>query len=227
MKIELNHIIEFLSLLIAVVNFRYLKGSRLFWSIPFLFFITLAELGASYYKYVLMPGTVPPISNTHIYIWVSIVETVFYSFLVFYFLKMQVFRLILVVLSSLMVCGFLFLFFFFSRYLDYYYYFLVAEGYVLTVISCFYFYEYFLSEEVDQTWIFIKPDFWIAIGILVFFAGISVVNALYYYLRNKALTIGGLALYNVIPQGLSVFLYGSMSISIILWRNQVRKSLLR
>jgi hypothetical protein len=123
-----------------------------------------------------------------------------------------------------MVFAFLFLFFFFKDYLGQYYYYLVVQGYILTIICCFYFYELFgLDYSPKLAPISKRYEFWFSLGVLVFFAGMSVVNSFYYYIKTIPFTIAGLHIYNIIPQILSIFLYGSISLSIILWSTTKKK----
>lgn len=78
MHISLSVISEFISLVAAFFSYKKLKGTWYVYAIPFLFFVLYAEIGATYY-WTTFNRTDCPNGNVHIYLWVSIMETIFYG----------------------------------------------------------------------------------------------------------------------------------------------------
>lgn len=227
MRIELNHIAELICLLAALWNYKFLKGTIYFYFIYYVAFILYAELGAGYFKYVILPALKPEErDNTHIYVWVGIVMTGFLSYFLYNEIKSGFFRKAIIIITSLLTCYFLFLFCFSRHYAEPFYYAFTITGLYLTLLCCVYFYELFLySEEGDS--ILTMPPFWVATGVFIFFTGTSLSYVMHSMLKNPTLRIMGLPLYNFIGQVLSVFLYGCPVVAFVLIRNRQTRSLNR
>src|ERR1700741_2264039 len=75
----LQNVCELISLVTAIVYYRYLKRSFMKWFLPFLMFIFLGEL---YTKYQFHYSE----SNVNTYSFIGIIESIFYSY-IFYNLQ--------------------------------------------------------------------------------------------------------------------------------------------
>ncbi len=63
------------------------------------------------------------------------------------------------------------------------------------------------------------PGFWMVAGLLLFYTGISLYTSIYAFLADKKIIILDTTIQNLIPQALSLFLYASITISIIQCRS--------
>ena len=212
-KIELNHIVEAISFLVACSYYKSLKNTFLFWVIPYLAFILMAELGASYFKYHLHKP------NGHIYVIISLVEFVFYSYLFYHFNKNSKLQKVISVGSTLLVLPYLFLFFFFSDYKSYDFYLPVYTGFYLAIVASIYLYKISIKDDTEFA-LTKQVGFWVASGVLIFFSGISISFLLHSFLKNATIKIWGMSIYNFIPQVLSIFLYGCITIAIIVCKKK-------
>lgn len=223
MRVELNHIVELICLLVALWNYKFLKGTIYFYFIYYLAFILYAELGASYFKYVLSPTLkLEERSNMHIYVWVAIVMGTFLSYFLYSEIRNAIVKKSIIVLTFLLDCYFMFLFFYLRQYAELWYYGFVIEGFYLTLLCCTYFYELFLhSEEGDSIWTL--PPFWVVTGVFIFYTGTSLSSAMHEILKNPGMRVMGLPLYSFIAQVLSVFLYGCPTVAFILIREKQKR----
>ncbi|PQV60581.1 hypothetical protein CLV53_10617 [Sediminibacterium magnilacihabitans] len=219
MRIELNHIVEFISLLAAIWNYKFLKGTIYEYFVWYIGFILYAELGASYFKYALNHTY-----NMHIYLWVGIVDISFKSYFLYSFIRSRIFKRIIIVCASVIVCYFLFLFFFFQRFTELFYYGMSVGSYYLTLLCCVYFFELFVNSEEEILWSL--PSFWIVAGTFIFFTGISLSFVMHKILAKPSVRIFNLPLYNFIPQLLSVILYGAYVVAFVLVKKKKQAQLL-
>lgn len=67
------------------------------------------------------------------------------------------------------------------------------------------------------------PGFWIATGLLIFYAGIALYTAIYNFLAQVQLVILGATIQNFIPQVLSLILYSTITIAFVQCRYHQRK----
>ncbi len=217
MPVAISVISEFISLLVAISCYKRLRGTWYVYAIPFLFFVLYAEAGAIYHV-VAFARTSNPGSNAHIYLWVSIVETIFYGRFFWLAFNNRVLKQITESIAVIMIASYLFLFFFSYIYVESYFYLMALNGFCFTALSCIYFYRLFINvEEVSALFL---PDFWMAVGIFTFFSGISVSFVLHETLAHANIRIMGLYLYNIIPQVLSIILYGCFITAFILCRKK-------
>ncbi len=205
MPISLRVISEFISLLIAVLSYKKLKVTWYVYAIPFLFFVLYAEMGATYHHAVYTRAECPN-GNTHIYLWVSIVETIFYGRFFWLSFNSRILKKITESIAVVIIAGYLFLFFFSYIYVESVLYLMALNGLFFTVLSCVYFYRLFINAEEENA--LSLPDFWMAVGIFTFFSGIGLSFVLHKTLEQTNIRIMGLYLYNLIPQVLSIILYG-------------------
>jgi hypothetical protein len=63
------------------------------------------------------------------------------------------------------------------------------------------------------------PGFWIATGLLIFYAGISLYTAIYEFLARSQISIWGTNIQNLIPQVLSLILYTTVTVGFIKCRS--------
>jgi hypothetical protein len=217
MPLSLSVIAELVSLLFAIFYYKRLKETIYVYAIPFLLFIIYAEAGAIYHIYAFSKYEVTN-GNTHIYLWVSIVETIFYSSFFYKILGNSFVKRMVVLMAILLVGIYLFLFFFFAVYVESYFRIMTLASLYFTILSCIYFYKVFIHVEEEN--VVALADFWMVTGIFVFFSGTSLSFVLHHTLARPDIRIVGLYLYNLIPQVLSIILYGCFIAAFILCRKK-------
>jgi len=132
--IHMNHIAEFMALLVSIFCYKKIKHSYLQWIIPYLAIVLIGELIGSYIM------TVQKGANTYIYIWIHIFSILFYNN-VFYNLleKERIVRKIIIVTASILILISLFLFFFVHNYVEYKNYINIISGILLCFLhACIY-----------------------------------------------------------------------------------------
>jgi hypothetical protein len=82
------------------------------------------------------------------------------------------------------------------------------------MIFLFYFFQ-LDSRKEERFW---QPILWITIGLVIFYPVSSIALNLQDYLRVKSVTVFGMKLYNLIPQVMSVFMYGCFCYAFYLCR---------
>lgn len=222
MIIGSNHIIELLALLAALFNLKHIKGTRYFYFIPFLAFTLMGELGGAYF-YVNQPEYIT--GNTHIYLWVVVFGFIFFGYQFYQIFQSRILKWITAIGITALVTAMTIWFCFFTVYTQLYYNTYVIGGFFLCCISCAYMYQQFIVSDDYEVNLFRVPDFWLIMGILLFYVGNSITFALHYFLKGENILIFGMKLYHFFPRVLSVFLYGCMIAALFLWKKYQEKSL--
>lgn len=214
---HIHNIIELLSFLLALRYRANVQTTFLKFAPLFLGFIFSCDLIMAIQR--LMKLTTSNIWFNHL---VCIAEVLFYGF-VFYSLsnKLIIKRVILFCMIILPVLNLIGVFLCSSTIYFSNVFFL--SSIILSGIALSYIYNSFVSEST-------LPDnrvsgFWIAFGVSIFYSGVSIVFILHDLIEKHHLHILGVKLYQLVPRLLSVVLYVSISIAIILCRQ--RKSILR
>ncbi|MFN3666979.1 MAG: hypothetical protein ACK4S0_12505, partial [Sediminibacterium sp.] len=96
-------------------------------------------------------------------------------------------------------------------------------SFFMVVYSCFYLYESILPDSIN-TKLSMQPFFWVCIGLLIFYLGSVIINALFEYLTSASMRQQGAEIYTTITNSLNVILYSSFSIAFILCRKNKKTS---
>ena len=213
MKDYLHNICELIALIVAIIYYPHLKKSFMKWFLPFLAFIFIGELIASY-KYYHDRSWL----NIYIYYLIGMAESVFYGY-IFYQLnsRRSYKKKILYFIAISTIAYFIGLFFFATGY-TYFILTLIISGFFLSLIALGYTYTKFVDD--DETLMITESGFWIAVGVSIFFSGISIVLALHDFIVRNNLILFGVKLYNLVPRVLCIILYASISIAIILCKKK-------
>ncbi|HCL05388.1 MAG TPA: hypothetical protein DHW64_05235 [Chitinophagaceae bacterium] len=222
MKIISNHIVELLALLAALWNLKHIRGTRYFYFIPFLAFTLLGELGGTFF-YISHPGYVT--GNTHIYLWVVVFGFIFFGHQFYEIFQSKKLKWITAAGITVLVSAMAIWFCFWPVYTQLYYNTYVIGGFFLCCISCVYMYQQFIVSDDYEVNLMHVPDFWLVMGILLFYVGNSITFALHYFLKGENILIFGMKLYHFFPRVLSVFLYGFMIVALFLWKKYREKYL--
>jgi hypothetical protein len=95
----------------------------------------------------------------------------------------------------------------------------LAAGFLITFCSLLFLFNYFKLDNPaeEKKWL---PVIWITIGLVVFLPVVNISFALYKYLLAYQATIFGQKLYRLIPQSLSIFMYGCFIMAFHLCRRK-------
>ncbi len=217
MQFLIHNITELIALVIAIVYYHYLKGSFMKWVLPFLVFIFLAELFITEKYFTLIKP------NVIVQYTIGIIESIFYGYLFYNYSGRKILKKIILYFVILSVCMFLIGLSFYTKDYSFFLPALIVIGFFLALFALTFIYTKFIDD--DNTILINEPGFWIAFGVSLFFAGTSIVFSLYDLILKNNLDIFGVKLYNFIPRILSVVLYSSISIAIILCKKKTRISL--
>lgn len=215
MKIIANHIVEAITLVTAVWNYNHIKGTRYVYFIPVMAFILIGELGAVYF---IQPSNRNEMKNLHIYLVVAAIETIFLGYQFYFMLKSEKMKRFTLIGTSLLTFLMTIWFCFFVDIGNLLTSTLGIIGFFLSSVSCYYLYESFVHTEESDTNLIRSPDFWFALGVLIYWVGSTLAFVLYFFLKENQFLIFGMPLYRLFPQVFSVVLYGNFTIAIILWK---------
>nr|MBC7613289.1 hypothetical protein [Pseudopedobacter sp.] len=199
---------EFLALCVAIFSYAKLKNSFMVWFIPFLLFTFISEISSDiiYRKYGL--------ATDWIYNILSPLTIVFYGYIFYSFIDKKKFKHMFLFAGLIYLLINIYVVLTSSKFNITL---LIIGALIQIILSCYYFYSCLLN-DIDLNSYKVKSGLWIASGVLVFFAGISIVYSLLDFIREHHLNIGGVALYNFVPRCLSIILYTCISIALLKWK---------
>lgn len=197
------------SLIFSVFLYFKKRDKILLYFIPFLLLTVSIELFGYW-------STTKDLKNYWVYNVFTTIEFLFYSLLFFLHFKKPVFKKLvsafaptfvaLVILNILLLQGF-------NKTFNTYTF--LLGSFFIVIFCCCFFYESVLPEKIDQQ-LSRQPFFWITSGLLIFYLGSVIINALFEYLRNNDLQAEGIRIYSIINNILNVLLYGSFCIAFYL-----------
>lgn len=212
---HIHILFEFLSLLVALIYYPYLKPGYMKWFLPYLAFIFLSELQVAYQIY--LDANKP---NVTFYYFISILEYIFYNYIFYHLLGNRVIKKIVLYLIIGVTLNFFLGFLFAANKQTYLLVSLAIAGFLLSAIAQVYIYLKFISDDETSTLLISEPGFWIAFGVSIFFSGTCIVFSLHDFILKNQLEIFGFKLYHFVPRILSVFLYSGISVSLILCKKR-------
>jgi hypothetical protein len=206
---NIHHCAELIALIISIRYYNSLSTSFMKWFPLFFAIIFFGELLAK-----------DRALASHIHYTIAICESVFYGYIFHNLIEGQKVRKMIVVLISFSIVCYLVSYFFLDIDKSFVTFFLKALtvfGFIISAIALGYLYQQFDKREVVLN----DPGFWIAFGVVIFYAGISIVFSLYPLLVEQKFLFFGKRLYNIVPGVLSVILYGSLTLSIVLYKKKI------
>lgn len=210
---------EVLSLVIAIFLYKDLKATKMVYFIPFLLLtVTVEFTGFLSIQYNF--GN----KNYWLYNIFNIVEFVFYAFLFYQNFKAPALKKIVLNFIPLLILFSAVNYVYFQGIDRFHTYTLLFGSFFMVFFCCCYFYEWVLPEQITQN-LLKQSFFWICVGLLLFYLGSVIINALFEYLRSSDMLQQGKRIYSFINQSLNIVLYTSFSISFILCRNNRKNSL--
>lgn len=211
---------QFFSLGASIYFFIKKRDKIQLYFIPFLFLTVSVELIGWWY---LSKG----VRNYAMYNIFTTLEFSFYASLFRSNFKKQLLKvlsttfipvfIILVIINMLWVQGF-------NKTFNTYTF--LLGSFFIVIFCCCFFYESVLPDKIDQQ-LSKQPFFWISSGLLIFYLGSVIINALFEYLRNNDLQAEGIRIYGIINHSLNVILYSSFCIAFYLCPNSKKISSLQ
>jgi len=217
MKLISNHIVEAAALITAIGNYRYIKNTRYVYFIPYLTFILLGELGATYFYH---PPNTSTFKNWHIYLLVFMVTHLFLGYQFYHILTSQKRKQITFVGTTILTLILSIVLFFVEEIGNLNNFTNVIAGLFFCYLSCFALYEQLIHTEDLEVRTHHSPDFWLVTGVLFFYAGTTLPYMLYFYLKKDNVFFYGMRLYHLIPRFSSIVLYNCYVVAIILLRRK-------
>jgi len=215
---DLHLYLEISCLFIALLFYKDLKRNTImFYFIPFLIVTVMVEIAAKwiwkdrYEKFIIF----------NIF---TAAEFVFYSLIFRFHLTNKLLRHIIILLIPVYLLLFILnvsLIQLISS--SFHSYTFLLGSFFMVVYSCFFLYESILPESINVR-LSRQPFFWITIGLLIFYLGSVIINALVEYLTKSDFAEQGIIIYRNITNSLNVILYGSFSVAFILCRNNRKTS---
>ncbi|MDB5209698.1 MAG: hypothetical protein JWQ30_525 [Sediminibacterium sp.] len=216
-QVWIDFYFEIISLVSSIFFYIKKRNNLLLYFIPFLFLTVLIEYVGGWY---LSQG----VRNYWIFNVFTTIEFIFYSFLFYLHFRKQGLKKIVIISMLFFVCAVILNLLFIQGFDKTFntYTFLLGSFFIV-VFCCLFFYESVLPEKIDQQ-LSKQPFFWICSGLLIYYLGSVIINALFEYLRNNDLGEEGKRIYGTINHTLNVILYSSFCIAFFLCRNNKKIS---
>lgn len=189
------------SFLVCLYLYKTLKKTELKYFLPFLFLTLTVELTG---LYMIMHG----IRNYLLFNIFTTLEFIFYSFLFYKHFRKLVFKKIAILFMPLFVLAVFINLKYFQGINNFHSYTFLLGSFFIVIFCCFFFYESLLPEYLDNN-LTKQPFFWVCTGLLLFYLGSVIINALFEYLRSYDMQVEGKKIYGIINQSLNVVLYSA------------------
>lgn len=204
---------ELISLFTAIFCYKDLKATKMVFFIPFLLLTCVIEfIGYLSILYAVRE------QNYWIYNVFTTCEFTFYAYLFMHKFKLPFLRKVAFFFIPLIIVFSITNFIFLQGTDHFHTYTILFGSFFIVLFCCCYFYEWILPEQINQN-LLKQPFFWVCVGLLLFYLGSVIINALFEYLRSSDMEKEGRHIYGLINRSLIVILYSSFSISFILCRN--------
>jgi hypothetical protein len=208
---------EIICLFASIFFYISKRNNLLKYFIPFLVLTVIIEFIGGWYLY-------KGIRNYWIFNVFTTVEFNFYAFLFYiHFKKRNLKRIILLffpIFTTSVIFNLLFIQGFDKTFNTYTF---LLGSFFIVIFCCCFFYESVLPDKIDQQ-LSKQPFFWICSGLLIYYLGSVIINALFEYLRNNDLGEEGKKIYGTINHTLNVILYSSFCIAFYLCPNNKKTS---
>lgn len=198
------------SFLVCIYLFKYLKDTLLKYFLPFLLITLTVELVGFWLTKI-------GIKNYLLYNVFTTLEFIFYSFLFSKHLKTTLFKKLTIGFIPFYAMMVFLNLQFIQGYNSFHIYTFLLGSFFIVLFCCLFFYESVLPEHLDHP-LAKQPFFWVCTGLLLFYMGSVIINALFEYLRSYDLQEEGKRIYGIINQSLNVVLYSAFIYAFILCR---------
>ncbi len=221
MQFGINLYFESLALLSAFFLYLQKRNKIQLYFIPFLFLTVLIEFIGAFFS-----TNLTYVQNVRfgMYNIFTTIEFLFYSFLFYIHFKKKYFKKLAIIFMPVFLSFSLLNILFIQGFNNTFntYAFLVGSFFIV-IFCCLFFYESVQPEKIDDQ-LSKQPFFWICSGLLIYYLGSVIINALFKYLTSNDLRTEGTKIYTIINNSLNVILYSSFCISFFLCRNHKKIS---
>ncbi len=212
MQISVSLFFEILSLLASVFFYMQKRDKIPMYFIPFLLLTVSIEFVGRW-------GELSNALKFSMYNIFTAVEFLFYAFLFYIHFESKIIKkLALFFIPSYILSVSLNFIFIQGINKTFHSYTFLLGSFFVVVFCCCFFYESVLPDKIDVQ-LSKQPFFWICSGLLIFYLGSVIINALFEYLRNNDLREEAKKIYGTINQTLNVILYSSFCIAFFLCRD--------
>ncbi len=203
---------EIISFLTATYLYTQKRNKLLLYFIPFLFLTVIIELiGGGWTSYTWFARYRYAIYNVF-----TTLEFAFYSLLFYIHFRSPLFRKsILFFIPGFALLVSINLGFIQGFNKTFHTYTFLLGSFFIVIFCCCFFYESVLPDKIDDQ-LSKQPFFWISSGLLIYYLGSVIINALFDYLTTNDLKIEGMRIYGIINNSLNVILYSSFCIAFFL-----------
>ena len=210
MQVSVSTVFEILSLLASIFFYIRKRNKVVLYFIPFLFLTVSVEFWGRLGHFE------ENFTKMAMYNIFTSVEFIFYSFLFYLHLKKTALkRSVLIFIPLYLVAVSYNLLFIQGLNKTFHSYTFLLGSFFIVVFCCCFFYESVLPDKIDDQ-LSKQPFFWIASGLLIFYLGSVIINALFEYLVSNDLQQEGKKIYNTITRSLNVILYSAFCIAFYL-----------
>lgn len=209
------HFSLLVSALMALVHHKALRSRLLSILIPFLLYLFIQEMGIYVYLRKCPSGSTGIIYNV-VYNPLSAIVFVFlYSRIPFNKKagRLLLFLLLIYLLTTVITLAFLQPLTTLNFNLS------LMSGFVITCSGITFLFTYFNIDNTSEEkhW---RPLLWITIGIVIFYPVVNISWAFHKYLLKYDATIGGIKIYQLIPQVMSIFMYSCFAYAFYLCKRK-------
>ncbi len=210
MQVSVSTIFEILAFLASIYFYLAKRNKVVLYFIPFLFLTVAIEFWGRLGHFQ------ESFTKMAMYNLFTTVEFIFYSFLFYLHLtKSSLKRTVLIFIPFFLVAVSYNLIFIQGLNKTFHSYTFLLGSFFIVIFCCCFFYESVLPERIDDQ-LSKQPFFWIASGLLIFYLGSVIINALFEYLSSNDLKQEGKNIYNTITRSLNVILYSTFCIAFYL-----------
>lgn len=195
----------------SIIFFNILKKHKLGYFLPFLW-ITLVVEGLGLFF------TLRGVQNYMMFNIFTTFEFVFYAYLFYRHIETEWIRKTILFFIPIYVLAVTINLAFIQGTQNFHSYTFLLGSFFIVTFCCLFFYESVLPEHLD-THLTKQPFFWVCTGLLLFYLGSVIINALFEYLRSFDMQEEGKRIYGIINQSLNVVLYSAFIFAFILCRN--------
>lgn len=198
------------SFLVCILLYNTLRKTHFKYFLPFLFITLTVELTG---YWLITKG----IRNYTLFNVFTTFEFIFYAFLFSKHLKTTLFKKLTIGFMPFYAVMVFLNLQYVQGYNNFHTYTFLLGSFFVVLFCCLFFYESVLPEHLDHP-LAMQPFFWVCTGLLLFYMGSVIINALFEYLRSYDLQQEGKKIYGLINQSLNVVLYSSFIYAFILCR---------
>jgi hypothetical protein len=205
---------QLFSAIMAFVNKSALKSRLMFLLAPYLLFVFLQELAIAIYLHNSAGASTGIFYN----IYDPLTTTIFC--ILYYRIpfnassrKWIVWMLVIYLLATFITLIFIQPITVLNFYLS------LAGGFVITCCAILFLFSYFNLDNIkeERYW---RPLLWVTMGLVIFYTVVNISWAFHKSLLDNNATIGGFKLYQLIPQVMSIFMYGCFAYAFYLCKKK-------